>query len=112
MSKPPDNKNGIITEFTVYFKKANAPPGGECLDKLVMSIVENFNYSVGGTPYYINDIPPCTLTPKTPCKACPEGSTDQSPMTPGKNCIKGSCKNLTVLKFRDEIHTAYFRPML
>lgn len=108
MSKPPENKQGIITEFTTYFTKKGAPPEGECLDKLVTSIVDNFNYSIGGTDYFINDaVPPCTLNPKIPCKTCPEGTTDQAPMTPGKNCTKGkshSCSVLPCLKIKSEKH--------
>lgn len=89
-SKAPDDEQGVITDFAVYFKKDGAPPTNEeCLDKLITSITENFNYSIGGTPYYINDkVPPCTYIPNRPCKPCPPGTTDQSPMTPGKNCQK------------------------
>lgn len=87
-SKPPEEGKGFMADFTAYFKKQGAPVENECLDKLVQSIVENFNLSVGGTPYFINLVPPCTYNKKAPCKTCPEGTTDESPMTPGKNCKK------------------------
>lgn len=97
ISQPQSGKTGIITECVLHFVKSNAPNYKDAFTFLIKSIVDNFNYSVGGTPLYINNVPPCLLVPsKVLCGKCPDNSVDLYPMVPGSQCKTGKSMKVIV----------------